>query len=51
MQGWIDLFRTLGESLVEVLRAESTALQTDLKTSGRHLGIALALFAGAVLLS
>jgi len=51
MQGWIDLFRTLGESLVEVLRAESTALQTDLKTSGKHLGIALALFGGAALLS
>ena len=51
MQGWIDLFRTLGESLTEVLRAESTALQTDLKTSGRHLGIALALFGVAALLS
>ena len=50
MQGWIDLFRSLGESLVEVLRAETTALQTDLKTSGKHLGIALALFGAAVLL-
>lgn len=51
MQGWIDLFRSLGESLIEVLRAETTALQTDLKTSGKHLGIALALFGGAALLS
>ena len=50
MQGWIDLFRSLGESLIEVLRAETTALQTDLKTSGRHLGIALGLFGAAVLL-
>lgn len=50
MQGWIDLFRTLGESLIEVLRAESSALQTDLKTSGKHLGIALGLLGAAVLL-
>lgn len=50
MQGWIDLFRTLGESLIEVLRAETSALQTDLKTSGRHLGIALGLLGAAVLL-
>jgi hypothetical protein len=50
MQGWIDLFRSLGESLIEVVRAESTALQTDLKTSGRHLGIALGLLGAAVLL-
>jgi hypothetical protein len=50
MQGWIDLFRSLGESLIEVVRAESTALQADLKTSGRHLGIALGLLGAAVLL-
>ena len=51
MQGWIDLFRTLGESLIEVLRAETSALQTDLKTSGRHLTVALAFFGAAALLS
>ena len=51
MQGWIDLFRSLGESLIEVVRAESTALQADLKTSGRHMGLALAFFGAAVLLS
>lgn len=50
MQGWIDLFRSLGESLIEVVRAETTALQADLKTSGRHLGIALGLLGAAVLL-
>ncbi|HEX5718038.1 MAG TPA: phage holin family protein [Thermoanaerobaculia bacterium] len=50
MQGWIDLFRSLGESLIEVVRAETTALQADLKTSGRHLGIALGLLGTAVLL-
>lgn len=47
MTGWIDLFRSLGESLLEVLRAEMKALQDDLTRSGRHLGIALALLGGA----
>lgn len=50
MQGWIDLFRSLGESLIEVVRAESSALQADLKTSGRHMGVALGLLGTAVLL-
>src|SRR5688500_5701816 len=50
MQGWIDLFRSLGESLVEVVRAETSALQADLKTSGRRMGIALGLLGAAVLL-
>jgi hypothetical protein len=50
MQGWIDLFRSLGESLIEVLRAEVAALQEDLKRSGRSFGVALALFGAAVLL-
>ncbi len=51
MQGWIDLFRSLGESLIEVLRAETGALQGDLKRSGRYYGVALALFGAAALLS
>jgi hypothetical protein len=50
MQGWIELFRSLGESLIEVVRAEAEALQGDLKRSGRHLGIALGLIGAAVLL-
>jgi hypothetical protein len=51
MQGWIDLFRSLGESLIEVVRAETSALQADLKTSGRHMGLALVFFGAAALLS
>jgi hypothetical protein len=50
MQGWIDLFRSLGESLVEVLRAEVGSLQEDLKRSGRSFGVALGLFGAAALL-
>src|SRR5215210_412561 len=51
MQGWIDLFRSLGDALVEVVRAEVAALQDDLKRSGQHLGVALGLLGAAVLLS
>lgn len=50
MQGWIGLFRSLGESLIEVVRAELSAFQEDLERSGRHFGAALGLFGAAVLL-
>jgi Flp pilus assembly protein TadB len=50
MSGWIDLFRSLGESLLEVVRAELAGLQDDLQRSGRHFGVALGLFAGAAVL-
>src|SRR3954452_2474559 len=49
MQPWIDLFRSLGEALLEVWRAELAPLQDDLSRSGRHLGVALGLFGAAVL--
>jgi len=44
---WIDLVRSLGGSLIEVLRAEADALKEELASSGRHLGIGLAFLAGA----
>jgi hypothetical protein len=50
MTGWIDLFRSLGESLLEVIRAELAGLQDDLQRSGRHFGVALGLFAAAAVL-
>lgn len=50
MQAWIDLFRSLGESLVEVWRAEIASLQGDLERSGRHLGMALAFLGAAAVL-
>jgi hypothetical protein len=50
MSGWIDLFRSLGESLLEVLRAEVATLQDDLQRSGRHFGVALAFFGAAAVL-
>ncbi|HBL26681.1 MAG TPA: hypothetical protein DD490_07590, partial [Acidobacteria bacterium] len=50
MQGWIDLFRGLGESLLTVLRAEVATLQEDLSRSGRIAGGALALLGVALIL-
>jgi cell division protein FtsW (lipid II flippase) len=50
MAGWIELFRSLGESLLEVWRAELATLQEDLGRSGRYLGAALGLFGAALIL-
>lgn len=50
MTGWIELFRSLGEALLEVFRAELEALQQDFSRSGRHLGIALGLLGAAAVL-
>ena len=50
MAGWIQMFRGLGESLIEVLRAEVATLQDDLTRSGRNLGSALAFFGTALIL-
>ncbi|HEX3531903.1 MAG TPA: phage holin family protein [Thermoanaerobaculia bacterium] len=50
MGGWIDKFRSLGESLFAVLRAELAALQEDLTRSGRHLAVALGLMGGALVI-
>jgi len=50
MGGWIDKFRSLGESLFTVLRAELAALQEDLTRSGRNLGVALGLIGSALII-
>ncbi|HEX9940375.1 MAG TPA: phage holin family protein [Thermoanaerobaculia bacterium] len=50
MAGWIELFRSLGESLLEVWRAELATLQDDFGRSGSYLGRALAFFGAAVIL-
>jgi hypothetical protein len=49
MAGWLELFRSLGEALLEVWRAELATLQEDFQRSGRHLAVALGLL-GAVLI-
>jgi hypothetical protein len=50
MQAWIDLFRSLGEALLGVWRAELGTLQDDLQRSSRYLGAALGFFGAAVML-
>ncbi|MEA2694207.1 MAG: hypothetical protein QOJ16_3594 [Acidobacteriota bacterium] len=47
---WVDLVRSLGGSLIEVLRAEIDSLKEELASSGRHLGVAVALLGGAAVL-
>jgi hypothetical protein len=46
-QGWIDLFRSLGQALFEVVRAEAQALGEDFRRSGGALARGLALLGGA----
>ena len=40
---WADLFRALGESVLEVLKAEFAVLGEDWKDAGKKIGILLAL--------
>jgi len=47
LRGWIELFRSLGQALLEVLRAEAEALGEDLRRSGAELLRGLALLGGA----
>ena len=47
LRGWIELFRSLGQALFEVLRAEMEALGEDLRRSGGQLLRGLALLGGA----
>lgn len=50
MGGWIEMFRGLGEALLDVLRAEVATLQEDLTRSGKIAGRALALLGTALIL-
>jgi Putative Actinobacterial Holin-X, holin superfamily III len=45
--GWVEQFRSLGLSLLEVFRAEWEALRGDFARSGRHFAVALALLGAA----
>ena len=50
MAGWMEMFRSLGEALLEVWRAELDTLQQDFQRSGRYLGFALAFLGAAAVL-
>jgi len=45
--GWVELFRALGGSLLEVFWAEVDALKEELAVSGHHLARGLAFLAAA----
>jgi hypothetical protein len=47
MGAWLELFRALGQALVELVKAELAALGEDLAASGRKLGAAIALLGAA----
>src|SRR5258707_1722230 len=47
VQGWIELFRSLGQALFEVVRAEAEALGEDFRRSGVRLLRGVALLGGA----
>jgi Flp pilus assembly protein TadB len=50
LDAWIDTFRSLGDALLTVLKAELATLQEDLKGSGRHLMAALGLLGAALVI-
>lgn len=41
---WLEMFRSLGQALFEVWKAELAELGTELGKSGKHLGKAIAAF-------
>jgi Flp pilus assembly protein TadB len=45
--GWIDLFRALGSSLIEVFRAELDAFKEEMARSGHYLVRGVSLLAAA----
>lgn len=47
---WVDLVRSLGGSLIEVVRAEIDAFKEELAVSGRHLAVGLGLLGAAAVL-
>jgi hypothetical protein len=50
MGAWIELFRALGQALIEVVKAELDEVRGRLAASGKQLGLALGLLAAALLI-
>ncbi len=48
--GWADLFRSLGESLLQVLRAELAAVEEDFRRSSAHLKATVGLLVAVAVL-
>lgn len=47
---WLEMFRALGQALVEVFKAELAEVSEELGISAKHLGWALGFFAAAAFL-
>ncbi len=47
LRAWVELFRALGQSFLDLLRAEWDQLLRELGVSAKKLGIGVALLAGA----
>lgn len=47
MGAWLELFRSLGQALVDLVKAELAAIGDELAASGKQLGVGLALLAAA----
>jgi hypothetical protein len=47
LRSWLELFRGLGQSFLDLLRAEWEQLLSELGVSGKKLGIGVACFAAA----
>lgn len=48
---WLEMFRALGQALVEVFKAELAELSEELGISAKHLGWALGFFGAAAFLA
>ena len=51
LRRWRDLFASLGESLLDVAEAEVSALQQDLRYTGRRFSTAIAVAVAAAILA
>lgn len=49
--GWSELFRALGESLLQVFKAELAAIEEDFRRTGVHLKASLVLLGAALVLA
>jgi hypothetical protein len=49
LENWSEIFRALGEALIDVVRAEVTVLAGQLQRSAKSAGVALGLFAVTLL--
>lgn len=48
---WVEMFRALGQALIEVFKAELAEMSEELGVSAKHLGWALAFFGAAAFLT